>query len=728
MVRGAPGAGDVVRGASVLAGAALVVLTGCLLYLAGGPVTTNDLWWHLERGERYAAEGPVLASDPCLSTAERPPEPHQWLFGIAVHAVERAAGLPGLRVLHAAAVAAIAALAFSLLRRAAAGPAEACLAGAVFVVLAWYRLVQLRPELASIAATLVLARLLIEPEEAPSWRRVGAASLLIALWANLHTLFMLGPLLLMVAAFGAGVRALLARSARDGGGAPRREARSQGRRAARLFAAVALGLVAALANPRGIEQHLAYLRSSHEGAIWTVLDEWAPFDPFSRSNLAPAVTGLSWLVADALLVSFLAAALWGGWRLLRRRSLAALAAADPVRFALGFACLAALLISVRFQWLAVFPLLALLHLARSLAPGITWPRAAAAATGCAALAAAFPAWGGFRDLARLYPGGVRGYFAHGYTEQRFFPEGVRFLEETGLTGNLFNSYAMGGFLCHRLAPRLRTFVDGSMNYPLEVQREYSLVNRQRGAWPHETYLDVLDRRGIDVFFGTGVPAGGLGTEEDGLYTAALLERAPGWLLVSRSYRHGIYLRRSARNRENLARVVDYYARQGVPFDPHRGFDVEAVIRERPDWAAAHGILPRGIARLSQQRQGRDPEERYRALETLGTMCALTGAYRTAIALDREAAALRPDAPGPLRRLVYSLLRLDRADEAVTVAERLSALDPTDARSRVFLDVARRYLQRSRQGPAGLLEESPDVPPDALVNRLPLVASRSDLLD
>jgi hypothetical protein len=415
-------------------------------------------------------------------------------------------------------------------------------------------------------------------------------------------------------------------------------------------------------------------------------------------------------------------------RVLRTRSLPALLAADPVRFALGFAGVAALLVSVRFQWLAVFPLLALLQFARARWPRMAWPRAAAAAAGCAALAAAFPAWGGFRALADLYPDGLSAYLRKPYTDQRFFPEGVRFLEETGLSGNLFNPYAMGGFLCHRLAPRLRTFVDGSMNYPLEVHREYSLVNRQRGAWPFETYLDVLDRRGVDVFFGTGVPAGGTGTEEEGIYTTALLERAPGWLLVSRSYRHGIYLRDLPRNRENLERVAAWYEGQGVPFDAERGLEVEAVLRERPDWAAAHGLLPPGAARLAQERQSPDPEVRFRALDRLAASCALSGAYATAVALDREAAALRPRSPAPLRRLVYALLRLDRGEEALTLAERLLALDAGDPRSRVFVEVARRYLERSRRAPAGLLEGPPDVPPDALVNRLPLLASRAELFE
>ena len=109
-----------------------------------------------------------------------------------------------------------------------------------------------------------------------------------------------------------------------------------------------------------------------------------------------------------------------------------------------------------------------------------------------------------------------------------------------------------------------------------------------------------------------------------------------------------------------------------------------------------------------------------ALETLGLSLALAGAYGLQLEVDREAAALRPRAKAPLRRMIYALLRLDRPDEAIAVAERLVALDPDDRRSQIFREVARRYAARSRRPPPGALDPPLDIPPDALVNRLPLV--------
>ena len=79
-----------------------------------------------------------------------------------------------------------------------------------------------------------------------------------------------------------------------------------------------------------------------------------------------------------------------------------------------------------------------------------------------------------------------------------------------------------------------------MNFPSEVLHDYKTVTLQRASTA-ETFLDVLDRRRVDVFFGVGVPTGRRNTETT-LYTTASLERSPGWRLVSRSMRHAIYLR------------------------------------------------------------------------------------------------------------------------------------------------------------------------------------------
>ena len=263
------------RAANAGALAGLAVLVAAVLFLAAGPLTTNDLWWHLAHGRAYSEHGPWPATDPCLATAERGPIPHQWLFALAAHGIERVAGLHALRVTHALALVAIVGLAWSVFRREAGRVAPACLATAVFLVLGWYRLVQLRPELFTIAAVLLLHRWLFAPP-LPSWGAVGAAVALIAVWANVHAAFAVGPLLIAAALAGVAVRALAAARLRIG------DLDLERRRAGRLATALGLGLLAALANPRGAAQHLAFATASAGNALWGVVDEWAPFDPFAR--------------------------------------------------------------------------------------------------------------------------------------------------------------------------------------------------------------------------------------------------------------------------------------------------------------------------------------------------------------------------------------------------------------------------------------------------------------
>jgi hypothetical protein len=329
---------------------------------------------------------------------------------------------------------------------------------------------------------------------------------------------------------------------------------------------------------------------------------------------------------------------------------------------------------------------------------------------------AFSRTGGLRvRLDHLSPS-VPGYLSTHYNEDKFFLHAVRFLEETEVEGNLFNVYPVGGFLGYRLAPRLRTFVDGrTEHYSIQVLNDYFTVIGMRGPGGGESFLDVLERREVDIFVGTGMPTPVAGKR----YTSAHLERAPGWILVSRSMRHGIYLRTNQRNRENLRRITAYYREQGVPFDPEEGLDVSEVIRSRPDWAEAHGMVPADFSRSLAERHSLDSAARFRALQTLGTTYALVGAYHDQIEVDREAKALRPRARQPRLRLVYGLLRLDRAEEALAEARALHANDPRDPRSALFLKVAREYARRR-----ALLEKRGDGEsterPDALINRLPLV--------
>ena len=166
----APRAGQT-RGADTIALVALACAAVLVLGLAGRPLATDDLWWHLALGEVYAGQGLFIAEDPLFHTAAgQPTVPHEWLFQVGVYGVAHAVGFHGLRALHAGLVAAILVWTFLLFRRAAGSTALAACAGAAWIALSWYRLIQLRPELVSLLAILGLTTLLFWRAEPPGLR------------------------------------------------------------------------------------------------------------------------------------------------------------------------------------------------------------------------------------------------------------------------------------------------------------------------------------------------------------------------------------------------------------------------------------------------------------------------------------------------------------------------------------------------------------------------------
>jgi hypothetical protein len=681
------------RSRSELAAAAIALLAcmwllATLVYLAGRPLDTSDLWWHLALGEVYSEEGPWPGADPLLHTAHPDaPVQHEWLFGVLLHGVYRVGGFGCLRIAHVLAVIGIVGLAASLFRgragSAPGAPALTWLALGSFVTLAWWRLFQLRPDLASIAAALLLTRLLFLSSEAPGARKIAVAAALLAVWANLHSLFAVGLALIVAALLGLGLEALLQRAIPA---KPADPGEAAARRARALGAVLALGTLGSLLNPRGWAQHMTFFTSSRESAIWHVRDEWTHFDPFRWGHYAEgSVPFTSWLVMDAIGLAFVLASVATFIGFVRRPSRAALGRFDPALFGLSVAAFVAILVSVRFLWLSFLPLLYLLQLAgrsesRRAQAAFAW---AAAAASVALVSGSSLAHGFERSAASL-----QGYWSRPYDTAGYPIRSVRFLAATGLTGNLFNAYEEGGFLGYWLAPKLRTFIDSrTEHYSLEVVRDYTRVNRQRGRTADRSFLEILDEYRVDVFLGSGLPER-RDLFKRAAYTTAHLDGAPGWIPVFRSVDQAIHLRRNERNRENLARVTAFYAAEDVPFDPDTGLDVEVVIATRPDWAVVHGMLPARYLELLLEARSEGSERRFEALDRLGYAYAAIGAYRSQVRADREASALRPRAPAPRRRLVFGLLHLGRPAAALTQARELHGLDASDPRTAIFLSTAR----------------------------------------
>jgi hypothetical protein len=563
------------------------------------------------------------------------------------------------------------------------------LATCIFLVLSWRRLYQFRPDLVSIPAAIAIYRLLLASRGELSWRRIGLATFLFWLWANAHSLFAVG--LALTLAGWLGIWAKLGFEMRLP--AAEREAPTPG--PGRLGVALGLGFLAALLNPRGIEQHLTFLSSTRDSAIWMVKDEWTPFDPFSiPAEGAPGIDPLAWLTMDALLLLLVLAAAAGGLAFLRRPSAKRLRAADPVLGALAFASAAAILVSLRFLWMSLFILLFLLRAQRwalasrpSAARAVEWATAGLVFLLTLGLLR-MDSWEGMAFEISREPGG---YLGAPYLARRYCASGIQMLKDAGLQGNLFNPYHLGGYAGYRLAPRIRTFIDGrTEHYPDQVMHDYLKIVRASWRSDRRDVYRLLDAYQVDIFLGVGLPEGYYG----GLYTVELVAGHPDWILIYRSVDHAIYLRRNLRNAENLWRAAEYYRERDVPFDSRTGFSARDVIRDAPSWAIAQGMISPSFPELRAQRDSEDPDLRFRALDAIGNTYWLLGDRRAQMEADRAALALRPDAREPRRRLANTYVRKRRFSEAERLARELYESDPSDARARKLYEfILKRRFSR-----------------------------------
>ncbi|HKU40083.1 MAG TPA: hypothetical protein VJR89_18115, partial [Polyangiales bacterium] len=560
-------------GASVAAAASCAIV--CLmLWLACRPLATPDLWFHLKAGETYLREGLWPRTDPMLFTGlPSGPVQHEWLFGVFAYLCREAVGFQGLRVVHGLCVLGTLWLVARIARKTTGEWAASAWIVAAFVVLSHQRLMQFRPDLWSIPATLLLYSGLVREREL-SLRRVLGCALLFLVWNNAHSLATVALFLLAAAALGMALE-LAIRSGTIPDPAQRGIAKA---RLLWLCGALAVLCVVGLIHPRGAAQLFSFFSASADTAVWQIVDEWHAFDPLRPGppHNSETLPLLSWALADLMFVAFAATVAARVLALKRELSSEELARFDPALFLLAVAACGAMLISIRFLWLGLFPLL---YVAQAW-PASVWrspPAALSCGVATAALLALWPGPGRFSREAADTPAELGRYLATPINRERVADEGVQFLAEAQLAGRIFNPYEIGAYLGYRLAPRVRTFIDSrTEHYSAEVFEEWQAVTRGRALPDGRSYLRLLDDRAVDLFFALGPPGYGYQVP----YTLALLERAPGWKLIYRNAGQAIYLRDVPRNQENLQRVVQYYQRVGVPFDAARGFAVGAVLAQR----------------------------------------------------------------------------------------------------------------------------------------------------
>lgn len=647
------------RGLTWIACGTSMSIVALLLLAVGQPIWTDDLWWHLALGAAYSDAGPWLTEDPLAFTTPSPPEPTSWLADSILYQIYDVTGFNGLRFIHVAGVLAILALAWSILFESTRQVVVSSVGVATFAAVATYRLVQLRPHLFSILAMLLLFRFLLQEPRAPSWLRVCVAAATIGLWAHIHAVFPIGPVFLGGSAAAVALAAYLRGEDADANAA-------ELKRAFRIGVAAVGGAIATCFSPMGIDGYSkAFSLGAGGESLAVVMDEWNAFQFLALPTTSAPPSILSWLVIWALILSIPVFSMIAVVRWRADRSDAA-TRIDPVLVAMGVAGLLALLAASRFMWMVIFPL----------ALAFASLRAALSHKACVRIGTlsavmllpGFVLFGDWQMSTRGLPPHLEG-FSQPYAVGKYHAPAVWFMQDTGLQGNLFGRYAEGGFQSFWLGPLIRTAMNGALNMPAE-SLAVSFALRERIGTPEVPRFDeALDRMGVDLFVGTGLPMVGRPGRPP-QYSTNFLEGEPGWLLIFRNLDSAVYLRRNERNRANLERVVDYYLEQHVPFDAKKGFDPALVLRRAPRWAKSFGVATPVVAGSRSFSRGHGP----RRLEMVSATFLALGMYDAAMAANDALLEAEPQNSSALARRVWLLLRPPRARNGRELERAVRALE------------------------------------------------------
>jgi tetratricopeptide (TPR) repeat protein len=450
-----------------------------------------DHYWHLLAGQRILEEHRVPHVDDFTFTSlGRSWIDLHWLFQVLLASVDRLAGWSGLDALKIALIAGGFGLA-SLAGLRRAGPAAVAPIGLLAVLAAQERFT-LRPEAASF---LLLGALLLCLEIGRTRPRVLlAVPPLIALWANLHALYIVGLAVVLITF----IADRLSRR-RAGRAADRTEGDDGGRM---LMIAAAAALPASLLTPYGIGAwalpRRLFLERIATGNVYgrNIAEFQAPFSGF---GLTLAVAAFALLALLLLVVAFTGRDALRGADYLVAGSflvLALLARRNIPLFAL---------VALPVGGAALDASLRRLRQGVGTASGGWRGRTAPALAGLT-MAVALVLIGDVVSNRFFARDGTQRYFGSG-PAPGFYPEGAaRFVAGRSIGGEVLNDMTMGGYLAWRWYPQRRVFIDGRLEVhspalfteSLALQqdpRRFESAVRRLGIgavlWSHRHSLDAV---------------------------------------------------------------------------------------------------------------------------------------------------------------------------------------------------------------------------------------------
>ncbi len=221
-----------------------------------------DMWWHLRTGE-YILQNGIPAQDVFSFTVPQNAwVTHEWLSQLVMWLVYLAGGFPGLILFFALLIA----LTYGLLYLACAGrpylAAFTVLLAAITSAIVW----GVRPQIFNLLLTAVFV-LFVERVKDGQWgqRALWWLPPLMLIWANLHSGYLLGVVLLGTYAVGDAAQRWMARPTERTLGKPA---------VTHLFGVTIASFLVAAVNPSGVELWIYPFFTLGSGAMQAYIQEW----------------------------------------------------------------------------------------------------------------------------------------------------------------------------------------------------------------------------------------------------------------------------------------------------------------------------------------------------------------------------------------------------------------------------------------------------------------------